>query len=146
MILAWVILSKVVVCISEILVLCSRFCHIKKKNKWKMQTVTYLLTNLRSVSKSINAIVPFWNEMCPMHYGRQASLCSIISKLSRRGCCFFFPLLSTLPDRQTVKACVSKAWNTGICEDTQISLAALAERETGAEAAENGLVRVITSQ
>lgn len=51
-----------------------------------------------------------------------------------------------LPGRQTVKAGMSKAWNTGICEDTQISLAVLAEREMGAQAAENGLVRVITSQ
>lgn len=55
-------------------------------------------------------------------------------------------MLSTLQGMQTVKACVSKAWNTGICEDTQISLAVLAERETSAQAAENGLVRVITSQ
>lgn len=41
-------------------------------------------------ANQLKALSHFWNEMCPMHYERQARLCSIISKLSRRGYRFFF--------------------------------------------------------
>ncbi len=132
-VLVWSLLKKVLVSSSEILVFFFAFATSKRRASGKRKQAPILLPNLRLESKSIKSFVPFWNEMYLMHYEHQASLCSVISKLSRRGCWFFSPsqMLSTLPGRQTVKACVSKAWNTGICEDTQISLAVLAEGERG---------------
>lgn len=61
-------------------------------------------------ANQLKALSHFLNETCPMHYERQARLCSIISKLSRRGYRFFFSLhwtLSTLPGRQAIRACMT---------------------------------------
>lgn len=91
-------------------------CLSNKKHKWKMQTGSYLLTHLRPESKSINAIVPFWNEMYLMHYRQQASLCKVISKLSRRGCWVFFPSLNAFhnarqTDRESLRVESMKLWH-----------------------------------
>lgn len=102
MLWAWIIFSKVLVSLSKI-------SYWNKKNEWKMQTGTSLLTNFRSESASMNGIVLFWKEMDPTHYGQQASFCSVISKLLRRGCWFFFSLAKCFPccqaDRQWKPAC-----------------------------------------
>lgn len=64
------------------------FATLKRRTSGKCKQAPTLLTHLRSESESMNGIVAFGNEMYLL-YGQQASLCSIISKLSRKGCCLF---------------------------------------------------------
>lgn len=116
----------------------------RTSGKYKPAPIYSLIWDLKV--NQLMALSLFWNELYPMHYGRQASVCSVISKLSRRGCWVFIPLCfpRCQADRQWKPAC--RKHEILASARTPKSPWRFWQRETGGEAAENGLVRVITSQ
>lgn len=56
----------------------------------KCKQALFLLANLGSESKSISGIVPFGMRRSQCIRDRERGLCSVICKLSRRGCWFLF--------------------------------------------------------